>query len=53
MAQDGFKMGPKRPQDSPKMAPRCLKMPQDTHLGPKDVDISKNIRFPKVFARFL
>ena len=28
-------------------------MPEDTHLGPKDVDISKNLRFPFVFVRFL
>ena len=34
------------------MAPRCFKMPEDTHLGPKDVDISKNHRFPIVFVRF-
>ena len=50
--RDGPKMAPRWPQDGPKMAQDASKMPQDTRLSPRYVNIGRNTRFPYVLTRF-
>ena len=46
----GPKMAPRWAQRGPKMALDGDKMPQDTYLDPKDLEMTKNTYFPEVFA---